>query len=87
MNEEVFQGFLKSGIALCLAMAVFSTLLRWKRFGVSALALGGAFVVFGLLLLGLLSSWPQGWIIAVGVALVVLLALDALLRSNTDTKR
>lgn len=82
MNEDVFQGFLKSGIVLCLVMAVFSTWMRWKRFGTSALALGAAFCVFAVLLYGLMQSWPQGWIIGIAVLLVVLLAADALLRAG-----
>ena len=87
MNEEMFGGFLKGGIATCLVMAVLSTLLRWKKFGPSAIVLGAAFGVFALLLFGFQEGWPQSRIISVGVAIVILLAADAMLRSNANLKR
>ena len=87
MNEDAFQNYLQAGIVLCLVMAVVSPLLRWRRFGPASLALAGAFLCMAALLYGLREGWAQGRIIGVAVVLVVLLAADAMLRSNADLKR
>jgi len=86
VTEDGFKSFLQAGVVLCLVMAVASTLLRWKRFGPSALALGGAFATFGLLLVGLKESWSQALIAVIGIVLVVLLAADMLLRTAREPK-
>lgn len=87
MTEAAFRDYLQAGIVLCLVMAVVSTLFRWKRFGPAALALSGAFLMMAALLYGLREGWNQGRIVGVAVVLVVLLAADAMLRSNTDLKK
>lgn len=87
MNEEMFTRFLDGSVLLCLILGVLSPALRWKRHGPAAIPLGLAFFVMAALLYGLSNAWPQSRIIAVAVVLVILLAGDALLRSNTELKK
>ena len=83
MNEETFQGFLNGGIMVCLAMAVLSTALRWKKYQRAALPLGLAFGVFALLLYGLIQGWPMGGIVSIAILLMAMLIADAYFRSGS----
>ena len=87
MSEEVFGQFLGSGIILCVVMGVLLPILRWRKYGPAALPLGFAFFAMALLMHALNKGWPQDRIIGIAVVLVILLAGDALLRSNSDLKR
>jgi hypothetical protein len=87
MSEENLNQFLTGAMVLCLIMGVLSPLGRWKRYGPAALPLGIAFLVMALLLHGLTNGWAQGAIIGVAAVLVLLLAADALLRSNSELKK
>lgn len=83
MNEQMFGEFLLYAMILCVAMGLLTPLFRWKKFGKAALPLAGSFFAMAILLHGLSASWPTVWIGVVALVLVLLLAADALLRSDS----
>lgn len=80
MRLSEIDPFLYSGIALCLLMAVVSSL-RSKTRGVSAFIMGGAFLVLGLALFLVHLQASQGLILGVFAILILLLGADFAARS------
>lgn len=81
MNESQYRLFLSGGAFVC-AVGALLNLARVKSRGASALLLSGAFLSLGSLLWMIRVEANQSWRTGAGALIVVLLALDVVVRAR-----
>jgi len=81
MSDQQFQVYLSCGMLVCAVMTVVS-LLRVRSRGPRSYCLALGFVAMGFLLNGFRMKWPGATLGDIGVALVLCLIGDFILRSR-----
>jgi hypothetical protein len=81
MRDQEVALFFKSGLVICIIMAIVN-LFRYKSRGTSAYFLAGAFAALGFLFLSLVQKWPDFVMTILGIVIAGCLVVDFILRSG-----